>query len=719
MKKKWSAALLALCLSGAVAWPVQAEEAAAGGESREVVIYHTNDTHGYLEGDGESVVGIALAAALKESTPDSILVDAGDATQGLPLASLTKGADVIGLMNLAGYDLMAAGNHEFDFGTETFLENVRQAQFPVLAANIYRDGNPLLAGVQEGSDGCHTVIERNGVKVGFFGLITADTASSANPAGIADLEFKDETETAKQEIRHLEEAGADVIVAVCHMGNSDASCTSTELAEAMTGEYQDQIDVIIDGHSHTVENEEVNGIQIVQTGSGMAGIGRLTLEVNGGEVTAAEELLGPTDLAELTPDEEVAGRLAEIQSSQGELLEKVEGSTETTLWAGQIGVVAVARVVETNYGDFTADAFRSAAEDWLEAQGTDAGISVIAVENGGGIRAMAANGAITTGDLISAFPFSNTIYLKKVTPAVLYEAMEVSALPMDGQDKETGMLLQQTNSGGFLQVSGFTVVFDPDQEAGQRVVSITLDGQEESLDRADTETEILMAGNNFIMSGGNDYTMLGELPKYGEAGGELETVQQYLAECLEDGVLQGYAGTGNRIQMRSEGYEPKDYTVSIQITDEAGSPLAGQELSYRVDGGERQNGVTDEAGMLALTLPDGPHGVRLADDQPEIYLDNYSGFGIVVDEYREQPVLTFLADGSCDPVEEASEAEEDASAPAETQAVETEAEGGEASDAASDEAASGGVPVLPVAVVVIVIAAAGAVVWNKRKNQKE
>ena len=135
LKKKWSAALLALCLSGAAVWPVQAEEAAAGGESREVVIYHTNDTHGYLEGDGESVVGIALAAALKESTPDSILVDAGDATQGLPLASLTKGADVIGLMNLAGYDLMAAGNHEFDFGTETFLENVRQAQFAVLAAN--------------------------------------------------------------------------------------------------------------------------------------------------------------------------------------------------------------------------------------------------------------------------------------------------------------------------------------------------------------------------------------------------------------------------------------------------------------------------------------------------------------------------------------------------------------------------------------------------------
>ena len=115
------------------------------------------------------------------------------------------------------------------------------------------------------------------------------------------------------------------------------------------------------------------------------------------------------------------------------------------------------------------------------------------MENGGGIRAMAPNGEITTGDLISAFPFSNTIYLKKVTPAILYEVMEVSGTTLDGQDKETGMLLQQTNSGGFLQISGFTVVFDPDGEEGQKVASITLDGQTEPLDRADTETEILMA----------------------------------------------------------------------------------------------------------------------------------------------------------------------------------------------------------------------------------
>ena len=712
MIKKFFAAALTLCMPFSMTVSAQTSDSSQDSTAvQEVIVYHTNDSHGYLSGDGENIVGIDLAAGLKESTPNSILVDAGDATQGLPLASLTKGADVIELMNQAGYDLMTAGNHEFDFGTEAFLSNARKADFPILAANIYRNGSPLLKDVQEGNNGCHTIIEQNGVRIGFFGLTTADTASSTNPTGITDLEFRDETETAKAEIAHLEDEGADVIIAICHMGNMDASCTSTDLANAMTGEYQDKIDVIIDGHSHTVENEETNGILIVQTGSGMAGIGKLTLEIRGNEVSASEELLGPSDLADVVPDAAVAEQLAQIESSQSELLRETVGKTDTTLWAGQVGVVAVTRLVETNYGDLTADAFRSAAKTYLQTLGTDTSLPVIAVENGGGIRAMSANGDITMGDLISAFPFSNTIYLKKVTPAILYEVMEVSGTALDGQDKETGMLLQQTNSGGFLQISGFTAVFNPDGEEGQKVVSITLDGQTEPLDREDTATEIMMASNNYIMSGGNDYNMLADLPKYGEAGGELETVQSYLESCMKDGALQGYAGTGNRIQMRGDGYEPKDYTASILIADQSGEPLAGQELSYRVDGGKRQNGITDENGILQITLSDGAHGVRLADTQQEIYVDNYSGFGITVDEFREQPVLTFLSDGSCDPVDEER-----------GEAAESQSSEETVSAEAADSAAPSAQPencfhAVPVAVVVIAAAAAAAV-WKKRQNKK-
>lgn len=121
-----------------------------------------------MQGDGEKIVGISIAAALKNSTPDSILVDAGDATQGLPIASLTKGADIIDLMNIAGYDVMTLGNHEFDFGVEQLLNNVKRASFPVISANVYRNDEPILKNIQKDNNGCHTIIERNGIKVGFL-----------------------------------------------------------------------------------------------------------------------------------------------------------------------------------------------------------------------------------------------------------------------------------------------------------------------------------------------------------------------------------------------------------------------------------------------------------------------------------------------------------------------------------------------------------------------
>ena len=117
--------------------------------------------------------------------------------------------------------------------------------------------------------------------------------------------------------------------------------------------------------------------------------------------------------------------------------------------------------------------------------------------------------------------------------------------------------------------------------------------------------QILMVSNNYIMNGGNSYTMLGSHPKYGEAGGELEAIESYLQQCLADGTMERYAGTQGRILMRGNAYQGGTYTVTLRIQDESGSPLAGQALSYRVDGGERVNGVTDAEGLLKIELTEG------------------------------------------------------------------------------------------------------------------
>ena len=621
MRSKWHRILAAgtafsFVLASATMTAFAEGESGTGAKQNvtEVTIYHTNDTHGYLEGDGESVIGLPLVAGLKNTDENAILVDAGDATQGLLLASLTKGNDVIELMNLADYDLMVPGNHEFDFGTEAFLENVDLAEFPVISANIYRDGSLLLAGTQEGNEGCHTVIERDGVKIGFFGLTTVHTASATNPEGLDGVEFTNEIEAAKAEITHLEEAGADVVIAVTHMGDETggAPCTSEDLAEAMTGEYAGRLDAIIDGHSHTVENDKVNDVLIVQTGTGLSAVGKLTVSVQPGQdPSLQEELLGVDAFQNIMPDPEVEQKLTEIGAEQEEMLNEEIGALSTTLWAGTIGQVPPTRFVETNYGNLAADALADSAKALVRETGTaeDQEMPVIAVENGGGIRAAVTNGNITLGELVSTFPFSNTVYMKKISSQVLYQMMEQSASD--------------------------------------------LDGQETPLDRNDSETKIILAGNNYILSGGSDYDMLAGLPKYAEAGGELETIRSYIEKNLENGILTGYAGTEGRISYSGSVYQPKDYTVSVlQIVDEAGNPYADREISYRVDGGEGSMGKTDSDGYLKITLSDGGHGIRVSDAQVEVYVDNYAGIGLVTDAIRPVLKLTAPSPGSEIPVKE-------------------------------------------------------------------
>lgn len=618
--------------------------AAEAGEG-EVVIYHTNDVHGAAAWVEDGSIGLDRVAAMKKQTENAILVDAGDATQGLPYASLTQGADVIETMNAAGYDVMAAGNHEFDYGTERLLDNVQRAEFPVLAANVYKDGVPLLSGGD--SNGCHTMIERGGKKIGFFGLTTASTATSTNPAGIAGVEFGNEIEAAKREIDELTAEGADAIIAIAHLGEyTNVSCDSAKLAESMTGDYSGKLDVIIDGHSHTEENKEVNNILIMQTGTGLANLGKITLDFGddnvldavSGELLTYEEVMSQAE-----PDPDVAAKIEAVSSGMADLLSEPLADSETTLWGGTVDGVAEPRVVETNLGSFAADAFRDAAERFLaQAAGMEEyrDLPVIGVENGGGIRASLPNGTISKGDLVSVFPFSNTLMMKRVTPSILYEVLESSVSSITGQDPETGLLTGEPN-GGFLQVSGIRFAYDPSAPAGEKVQEVKLEESGAALERTDTETGLMLVSNNFIMNGGSGHDVLAGLALVGEIGGELETVEAYLIEQAAGSPLAARGDQGRIVA--AGGYTPKEYTASILVEKEDGSLAADVPVAYYLDGGEAVEGQTDSEGLLRITVPDGPHGVKLAPGQREVYVNNYTGAGTVETEYRGFPVLTYEA----------------------------------------------------------------------------
>ena len=195
-----------------------------------VTIYSTNDIHGVVaESPDDGMIGLPQVAGIAASTENSILLDAGDATQGASFATVDNGAYVIDVMNAAGYAAMAAGNHDFDYGAESLLANAEKAQFPILSANTLKDGKPLLDH--------HIIIEKAGYQIGVIGLTTASTSTSTNPAKLQGVTFENEIETAKAEIGEIADS-VDAIVLVTHLGDNALATdvTSQQLLEDLSSE---------------------------------------------------------------------------------------------------------------------------------------------------------------------------------------------------------------------------------------------------------------------------------------------------------------------------------------------------------------------------------------------------------------------------------------------------------------------------------------------------
>ncbi|WP_312641037.1 bifunctional UDP-sugar hydrolase/5'-nucleotidase [Hydrogenoanaerobacterium sp.] len=607
------------------------EAAAPPSDYKTITILHTNDIHGNFAGD--KLVSADYVAALKQSIPGSILVDAGDATQGSSFATLTKGKDVIRLMNSVGYDVMAAGNHEFDYGLDALLSNAKLAEFPILSANAIKDGKPILEGVAYGSkgkvnNGAYEIFEADGIKLGFFGITTPETAVKTNPAGIVGVSFgEDNVDTVaaicQQNIDELKAAGADVVIGMMHVGiDSSSEVTTRKLAEKLTG-----IDVIIDGHSHSMVTETQNGILIGQTGSGSKNIGRIEIAIGtDGKKTMTNKLLDLDAVKALgiTPDAEVASLAKSIVDSQKELLSPVVGSTKTSLWGGTVNGLSEARLFETNLGSLIADSMADAAKNLIRDERYK-DLPIVALQNGGGVRAVIKNGKITKGDVINVLPFGNSLAFKLVSPKVLYEVFE-TGLAITGQDFETGRI--DGPVGGFPQISGVRVEFNPDLAKGSRVYAIYLSGKDRALDPNDEAESIILASNDFLIAGGDGYDVLKGLTHVGEGGVLDEIFEKYLTELTaKSGGAFYYPITAGR--MKTVGaYQPKPYTASILVTDETQVPLKDVNIRYRIDNGSYRIGTTNANGMLVLSnLPVGPHGV-LIEGADEVLVNNYSGAGM-------------------------------------------------------------------------------------------
>ena len=494
------------------------------------VILHSNDVHGAID---DYAYMAALRDEYKGKGAEVILADAGDYSQGTAYVSITKGENAFDMMNAVGYDVATIGNHEFDYGWEQLKANADKATFKIVCADVLEGGATIFEP--------YTIIEKGGVKIGFFGMQTPEAQTKANPALIQGLTFlagKDLYDCAQAQVDALETAGADVIICLSHLG-VDASSepnTSYDMLDNTNG-----IDMVIDGHSHTVMKATAE-TPIQSTGTAFANIGVIVID-------NATKKIVDNFLYEvpgtLTADTAVAAKAHEIMEHVNMAYGAVFAKSEVELNGAK--APNGNRDGETNLGDLITDAML-----WSIQKNPDSVTvpmeNVLAITNGGGIRAPIHKGDVTKKDVNTVLPFGNTVAVVYVTGAELLEALEASTY------------CTPEAVGGFPQVSGIEFIVDTSAaydandttypgstyygpKSINRVTIIGVNGEE-----FDPEATYAVITNNFLAAGGDTYYAFANASAQFDTGLPLdEVLMDYITEELGGVIGEEYAQPQGRI----------------------------------------------------------------------------------------------------------------------------------------------------------------------------
>ena len=524
--------------------PTETAASSTATDSIEAVIIHTNDVHGRIL-EEKGVIGDAKAAAVIEEerskVENTIVVDAGDAFQGLPISNSTKGEDRANIMNQVGYDAMAVGNHEFDFGMDQAIKYKETLNFPLLSANTYVNG----ARVFEAS----TIVDKTPTVVGdefvVIGVTTPETAIKTHPKNIEGVTFADPITEVNKVIDEVEaRALADNrvynnYIILAHLGvdaTTPVEWRGSTLAEALSqnSKLAGKRVIVIDGHSHTVQSATYgDNVTYNQTGSYLNNIGKVTLKSE--QLLGEASLISAADTASVTPDALITELVNEIKVKyEGENAQVVIENNPVELNGERSNV----RVRETNLGNAVTDAIYAYGQTGFSNK------TSLAVTNGGGLRAtIAKDQPVTKGDIIAVLPFGNIISQITVTGQQIQDMFTKSLSSALQTDKETGKFLLDENgaplfeaSGGFLQISGATVFYDPTLPVKERVLLIgILNPETGEYDDLDLEKTYYLATNDFLAAGGDGYTMLGGAR---EEGPSMDSV---FADYLKTADLSAYA----------------------------------------------------------------------------------------------------------------------------------------------------------------------------------
>ena len=506
-------------------------------KQKKIVVYYTNDLHGRLSthDDEELSIGIDKISKVVNlsllKNKNTFWLDAGDFTHGTPRMTFGDLDSLIKTLNATHLNAICTGNHDYNITMDNLLKLAKELKLQILSANTINKDNGIPALLPYmiytadlnqddsiGKEGNSNDSQLEDIKIGVFGLSTPETAYKTNPNNVKDVIFANPIETAKNMVRLLRN-NCDMIIALTHLGLDDSSeFTSKRLAEEVDG-----IDLIVDGHSHTELKHglKVKNTLIVQTGAHGHYLGRAVITFKDKMITKmTTRLLDETSVDKYikNPDSYIENRLDEIDTVTNLALNKVIAHTEREL----IGEREIVRQKESEIGNFFSDALR-----WK----TKADIAIL---NGGTIRTGLPKGDITFKDIISVFPFNNTIQMAEISGKLIKEMLEHSVFSVPA------------SFGGFLSVSGMTFSFDSKEPIGNKVKEIMVGN--EPIDENKIYT---IATADFLFVGGDDYSMLKGLKLIGDFGALENTISEYLNEV---GIIDSSIKLGRIIKKKSPIY---------------------------------------------------------------------------------------------------------------------------------------------------------------------
>lgn len=493
MKTKWLAFLLVV------------STCVRAGETVDVTLLFTNDVESAYDpipafwlDDLDMIGGIAemttLIRQIRRDEANVFLFDSGDIFTGA-LAKLTEGRLAFELMTTMGYDAMAIGNHEFEYGHEIFAWQKNRAAFPVLGANMfYRNTEHPYAQA-------HALIERNGIRIGVVGIMGQDAVSAIIPSYIAPLDVRDPVPLVQKSVDELRDE-VDLVVLLTHQGKTAPMQTDAEsdprlqrdidadiaLAGAVTG-----VDVLFAGHADAGTPKPVvhpkTGTLIMQTYGQATHLGylKLTLSRDSREILGHEGRLIPVEANNLEPDPLILEKLETYRAAYPQLLDEI-GMLESRMNRRYIE--------ESDVGNLFADAF-------VEIAGTDIGLV-----HSGSLRKDLPGGILREVDLLDTYPFVDDVIIKEITGEQLRVALEQS------------FSLER----GLLQVSGLEISYDLSRPIGQRLQALEHKGA--AVSAADRLT---VAFPGFLAEGGDLYTVFADIPESGRAGKVTDVVAAYVS----------------------------------------------------------------------------------------------------------------------------------------------------------------------------------------------